>query len=135
MYGSNMQETSEILLPDGSKITEGIDSDRDGEWFSFTMPAGMNASGSIEAVNANGRIKSPACFNERGGIFLDFDDNGKMGSWSATYGSADLESDPSAPDAATSHPSCLSRPWPMARYRPARRASTGYRRTRRRPQR
>ncbi len=94
VYGSNMQETSEILLPDGSKITEGIDSDRDGEWFSFTMPAGMNASGSIEAVNANGRIKSPACFNERGGIFLDFDDNGKMGSWSATYGSADLESDP-----------------------------------------
>lgn len=94
IYGSDLQETSEITMPDGSKITTGIESDPDGEWFSFIMPSGMTASGSIEAVNANGSIKTPACFNERRGIFLDFDGTGAMGSWSATYGSDDLESDP-----------------------------------------
>ncbi len=94
VYGSDMQETSLVIMPDGSTITEGIESDRDGEWFSFTMPAGMTASGSIEAVNANGRIKSPACFNERRGLFLNFDGNGAMGSWGATYSSDDLEDDP-----------------------------------------
>ena len=94
VYGSNMQETSEITMPDGSVITEGIESDRDGEWFSFIMPDGMTVAGSIEAVNANGSIKTPACFNERRGIFQDFDGNGSIGTWSATYKSDDLEDDP-----------------------------------------
>lgn len=94
VYGTGMQETSEITLPDGSKITDGIESDPKGEWFTFTMPSGLTASGSIEAVNANGAIKTPACFNERGGLFLDFDGNGALGSWSATYSTDDLEDDP-----------------------------------------
>ncbi|MDE6766388.1 MAG: hypothetical protein K2J52_08790 [Duncaniella sp.] len=64
VYGTGFQETTEITLPGGIKITEGIQCDNEeGEWFSFTMHAGMNASCSIEAVNANGRIKSPACLN------------------------------------------------------------------------
>lgn len=94
VYGSDMQETSLITMPDGSTITEGIECDKDGKWFSFIMPAGMTASGSIEAVNANGSIKTPACFNERRGIFLDFDGTGAMASWNATYSADDLENDP-----------------------------------------
>lgn len=94
IYGTDMQETSLVIMPDGSTITEGIKSDRDGEWFSFTMPAGMTAAGSIEAVNANGRIKTPACFNERRGMLLNFDGIGAMGSWGATYSTDDLEDDP-----------------------------------------
>lgn len=95
VYGTGFQETTEITLPGGVKVTEGILCDNDeGEWFSFTMPAGVTAGGSIEAINANGVAKSPAYFNERGGMILDCDGSGVFGSWSATYDPTECVSDP-----------------------------------------
>lgn len=100
VYGTGLQETDDITLPGGTVLSRaaGADiesDDEDGEWFSFIMPAGLTASGSITAVNANGSIKTPAYFNERGGLFLDFDNTGSIASWSATYTPADdLEDDP-----------------------------------------
>lgn len=95
VYGTGFQETSEITLPGGVKITEGILCDNeDGEWFSFTMPSGVTEGGSIEAVNANGVAKSPAYFNERRGMILDCDGTGVFGSWNATYDPAECVDDP-----------------------------------------
>lgn len=86
VYGSGFQETTEITLPGGVKVTTGIECDNeDGEWFSFVMPTGVTEGGSIEAVNANGVAKTPAYFNERRGMILDCDGTGAFGSWSATY--------------------------------------------------
>ncbi len=97
VYGTGFQETTEITLPGGIKITEGIQCDNEeGEWFSFTMPAGVTEGGSIEAVNANGVAKSPAYFNERRGMILDCDGAGVFGNWSATYDPAECVDDPAA---------------------------------------
>lgn len=96
VYGTGFQETSEITLPGGVKVTEGIVSDNeDGEWFTFVMPAGVTEGGSIEAVNANGVAKSPAFFNERRGMILDCDGTGVFGKWDATYDPAECVTDPS----------------------------------------
>lgn len=94
VYGSNLQETTKITLPGGMEITEGITCDEDGEWYSFVMPEGVAEGGSIVSEGANGTAKTPACFNERRGIILDFDGTGTQGEWSATYASADLVADP-----------------------------------------
>lgn len=95
VYGTGFQETTEITLPGGIKVTEGIECDNeDGEWFSFVMPAGVTEGGSIEAVNANGVAKSPAYFNERRGMILDCDGTGVFGNWSATFDPAECVDDP-----------------------------------------
>lgn len=96
VYGANLQETTKITLPDGTEITSGIVSDEDGEWFTFTMPSGVDpeVGGSILTEGANGQGKSPAQFNERRTMILDFDGRGTQGGWSATYTSDDLVGDP-----------------------------------------
>lgn len=95
VYGEGFQETTLITLPGGVKVTEGIESDdEEGLWFSFTMPDGVTAGGSIEAVNANGVAKTPAYFNERRGMILDCDGTGAFGNWSATYDPAECVDDP-----------------------------------------
>ena len=92
--GTNLQETTSVTLPGGTTITTGIISDEDGEWFSFTMPDGISEGGSIISEGANGQAKSPAYFNEKRGMILDFDGNGTQGGWSATYTSDDDVQDP-----------------------------------------
>lgn len=99
VYGTNLQETSKITLPDGTEITGGITNDDDGEWFSFTMPQGITASGSITTEGANGTAISPAYFNDGRCIILDFDNNGTQGYWSWTetgsmINNEDLTDDP-----------------------------------------
>lgn len=89
VYGSNLHETSEITLPGGIVITDGIECDDDGEWYSFTMPAGVTASGSITSVGANGTAKTPAYFNDNSCYIINYDGLGSLGSWSATYGNGD----------------------------------------------
>lgn len=54
VYGNNLQETTHLTLPGGVEITEGITSDEDGKWYSFTMPSGVTESGSITSEGANG---------------------------------------------------------------------------------
>ncbi len=93
VYGTNLQETTQLTLPGGVIVTD-IESDDDGEWYSFVMPEGCTESGCILSEGANGSASTPAYFNESGGMILNFDGTGDMGSWSATYGSDDLATDP-----------------------------------------
>ncbi len=96
VYGANLQETTSVILPDGTEITSGITSDEDGKWYSFTVPssADLTKSGSVTSVGANGTAKTPTYFNDFGNYITDFDNNGGLGSWSATYGTDDLVDDP-----------------------------------------
>ncbi len=91
--GENLQETTKITLPGGIEITDVV-SDEDGEWYSFVMPDGVTEGGSITSEGANGTAITPAMFNEKRGIILDFDGNGDQGSWSATYSTDQLADDP-----------------------------------------
>lgn len=94
VYGANLQETTKITLPGGVEVTSGIESDEDGEWYSFIMPSGVTASGSITSEGANGKAVTPAYFNEFRAFIIDFDGTGEMGSWSATFSADDLVDDP-----------------------------------------
>ena len=95
--GSGLDEITEIVLPGDVKIVEGITNapdDEAGEWFSFTMPAGVTESGSISITGANGQAVSGTYFNDFDCFITDFDGKGELGSWSATWSSADLVDDP-----------------------------------------
>ncbi len=92
--GTNLHETTLVVLPDGTEITD-INTDEDGEWYSFVMPSGIGSTGgSIISYGANGTAQTPACFNESRGMILNFDGNGDFGAWSATYQEEDLTTDP-----------------------------------------
>lgn len=82
VYGSNLQETTKVILPGGIEVTSGIESDEDGDWYSFTMPGGIAQGGSITSEGANGTAITPAYFNEKSCMVLDFDGNGVQGFWS-----------------------------------------------------
>jgi hypothetical protein len=99
VYGANLQETSKITLPGNVIVTTGIESDKDGAWYSFTMPDGVTESGSVYSEGANGTAATPAYFNFTKGLVLDFDGNGKQGYWSwsetgAMINADDLKNDP-----------------------------------------
>lgn len=94
VYGSNLQETTRIILPDGTEITSGIINDEEGKFYSFIMPKEISKSGSITSEGANGTAVTPAYFNEFRCFITDFDDHGELGSWSATYSTDDLVDDP-----------------------------------------
>lgn len=94
VYGANLQETTKITLPGGVTVAEGIESDPDGEWYSFVMPEGVTASGSITSEGANGTAVTPAYFNNNDCFILNFDGKGTQGAWSATYSADDLVDDP-----------------------------------------
>ena len=96
VYGSNLQETTKITLPDGTEITSGITSDEDGKFYSFVVPAeaDLSVAGSITSEGANGTAVTPTYFNDFRNFVTDFDDKGELGSWSATYSSDDLVDDP-----------------------------------------
>lgn len=85
IYGSGLQETSEVSFPGASGtpvvVTSGIVSDdTDGEYVMLNMPEGVG-SGSILVICANGGAYSPAYFNAKEGLVLDFDGHGTQGSW------------------------------------------------------
>lgn len=92
--GANLQEISKITFPDGYELTEGITSDEDGEWYSFTMPEGDHGTGSLTAEGANGTAITPAYFNNNDCYIINFDGKGTQGSWNATFSSDDLVDDP-----------------------------------------
>lgn len=80
--GSYLHETAKITLPGGVEVTTGIENDPDGEWFTFVMPSGVSQGGALISESPNGITQSPAYFNERRGMLLDFDTEGKQGAWS-----------------------------------------------------
>lgn len=93
VYGTNLHETSLVTLPGGKEVTD-ITCDEDGEWYSFVMPSGVTASGSITSVGANGTAKTPAYFNDNSCYIINYDGLGSLGSWSSTYSSDQLVDDP-----------------------------------------
>lgn len=83
VYGSNLQETSEVRLPGGVVVTDIINAtgdEEDGEWFSFVMPEGVGV-GAIEMTGANGTARSAEYFNNDQCMVLDFDGRYEQGSW------------------------------------------------------
>jgi hypothetical protein len=94
VYGANLQETAKVTLPGGIEVTSGIVNDPEGKWYSFVMPSGVTAAGSITSEGANGTAKTPAYFNNNNCFVINFDGKGEQGSWSATYSADDLVDDP-----------------------------------------
>ena len=96
VYGSNLQETTKITLPDGTAITSGITNDEEGKFYSFVVPASADLSkaGSITSEGANGTAVTPTYFNDFRTFIIDFDGTGELGSWSATFSADDYVDDP-----------------------------------------
>ena len=82
VYGSGLLEVSRVVFPGEVEVTDGIVSNEEGEYFIVTMPEGVSEEGgSILIECANGGAYSPACFNFKEGVILDFDGSGEQGSW------------------------------------------------------
>lgn len=95
--GANLEEVSEVTLPGGVKIADGIvnaPEEETGEWFTFVMPSGVTESGSISITGANGQAVSGTYFNDFDCFITDFDGKGELGGWSATFKTDDLVDDP-----------------------------------------
>ncbi len=85
VYGENLHEVKSVTLPDGQVLTEGLASDdKDGEWFSFVMPAECSAGGHVYFEGANGQGATPPYFNYVKGMILNFDGTGAQGSWGSS---------------------------------------------------
>lgn len=98
-YGTSLEEVSSITLPSGTVITDGIESDPDGEWFSFTMPANETVGGSLLFTGVNGQGKSPTYFNNNSCYIVNYDGLGtpSITGWSSgtgSYSSDELVDDP-----------------------------------------
>ena len=99
VYGANLQETSRLTLPGDIVVTTDIESDEDGEWYSFIMPAECTQGGHIYSEGANGFAQTPDFFNQAAGLLLNFDGVGTQGYWSwsetgSMINNEDLVSDP-----------------------------------------
>ena len=94
VFGLNLQETTKVTLPGDIEVTDGIVSDEDGKWFSFTMPSGVTEAGAIVSEGANGTAITPDFFNNNKCFVINFGGTGEMGGWSATFSSDDLVDDP-----------------------------------------
>jgi hypothetical protein len=81
IYGSGLVEIEKVVFPGNVEVTEGIVSDEDGDFVTVVVPDGLTESGSVYVEGANGGAYSPAYFNFREGIILDFDGNGQQGYW------------------------------------------------------
>ncbi|MGE4288664.1 MAG: glycan-binding surface protein [Salinivirgaceae bacterium] len=98
VFGSGLLEVNKVVFPGNIEVTSGITSDVDGEFFTVTVPEGVSADGgSILIECANGGAYSPAFFNCKKSVILDFDGNGTQGFWGDAVSmikDTDLESTP-----------------------------------------
>ena len=78
--GAGLHETVKVTLPGGTEITS-IESDEDGEWYSFIMPSGISEGGSIYSEGANGTAATAPYFNYINCMVLNFDGQGSQGYW------------------------------------------------------
>ena len=82
VQGTGLIEVSKVVFPGDVEVTDGITSDADGEFFLVTVPEGVSdEGGSLFIECANGGAYSPAYFNFKNGIILNFDGIGTHGSW------------------------------------------------------
>ncbi len=94
VHGSGLLEVTKVIFPGGVEVTENIEFDEeDGEFFTVTMPEGVSEiGGSLRIESANGSAASPAYFNFREGVILDFDGRGELGEFGNTIRQEQLES-------------------------------------------
>lgn len=82
VYGTGLTEVTKVVFPGNVEVTSGITYDPDGEFFTVTMPSGVSEEGgSLFIESANGGAYSPAYFNFKKGVILDFDGMGTHGFW------------------------------------------------------
>lgn len=82
VYGTGLLEVTSVLFPGDVEVTDGIVSDEDGDMFTVTVPEGVSEEGgSLFILCANGGAYSPAYFNFKAGVILDFDGLGSQGAW------------------------------------------------------
>jgi hypothetical protein len=74
IYGTGLQNTTEVIFPGNVQGTNISSDDEDGEWVKVTVPGGITGSGSITVICDNGGAYSPAYFNFKEGVFQNFDD-------------------------------------------------------------
>ena len=94
VYGSGLIEITKVVFPGDVEVTSGITFDEeDGEFFTVTMPEGVAESGgSLYIESANGAAYSPAYFNFKEGVILNFDGMGAIGEFGNTIVQSELES-------------------------------------------
>lgn len=94
VYGSGLIEVTKVIFPGDVEVTEGIIFDEeDGEFFTVTMPDGVaETGGSITIETTNGNAASPAYFNFKEGVLLNFDGMGEMAEFGNTITTDQLES-------------------------------------------
>lgn len=82
VYGTGLEEISKVVFPGNVEVTTGITQSDDGTYFMVTVPENVSdEGGSLFVECANGGAYSPAYFNYKRGIILDFDGKGQQGSW------------------------------------------------------
>jgi hypothetical protein len=80
--GTGLTEISKVVFPGNVTVTSGITSDPDGEFFTVAMPNGVSdIGGSLFVEGSNGGAYSPAYFNFKKGLLLNFDGAGSQGYW------------------------------------------------------
>lgn len=85
VFGTGLTEVSKVTFPGGIEVTTGITSDEKGESFTVTVPNGVSENGgSLFVESSNGGAYSPAYFNFKKGILLNFDDKGSQGYWGSS---------------------------------------------------
>lgn len=81
IFGSGLVEIDRVVFPGDVVVNEGIVSDEKGKFVTLTVPSGLTESGSIFVEGANGGAYSPAYFNFKEGVILNFDGLGQQGFW------------------------------------------------------
>lgn len=82
VYGTGLTEVSKVVFPGNIEVNSGITSDKDGLFFTVTVPSGIpDTGGSLLINSSNGGAYSPAYFNFKKGLLLNFDGTGTQGSW------------------------------------------------------
>lgn len=83
--GTGLVEVSKVVFPGNVEVTEGITSDVDGEFFTVVVPEGVSEEGGSLLIEcSNGGAYSPAYFNFKKGVILDFDGIGTHGFWGSS---------------------------------------------------
>lgn len=80
--GSGLVEISRVVFPDNIEVTADIIQGEDGKSFRVKVPNGISENGgSIFIECSNGGTYSPAYFNCKIGLILDFDGHGNPAGW------------------------------------------------------
>lgn len=129
IYGKGLTEISKITFPGGVEVTEGIVSEETGKYCKVKVPAGLTESGSILIEGSNGGVYSPAYFNCKSGVILDFDGVGSQGFWGwsetgSMINASDLESAVIGLESKSQGKYCAHRPTRLASFAAAKNRNT-----------